>query len=370
MRNEITPLTSIRGFAALAVVAMHFSATMQTLTKRPIPSLAPHGYLAVDLFFVLSGFIMAYTYLSSFERLPLGEAYRSFLSKRVARIIPLNLFVVCILFAAFVLMRLAFGIRPYQISFSDMPVEFLANTSMLSGLGIGHSINWPAWSISVEFLAYLIFPVLAFVIFHKRPAISAVGLALALTVLVAICIHHVDLAPIAPQRPFTPTRIARCVCEFTLGLAAYRAFRSEQIRDLVSADVIVAVCLVGILSLIVLKIGDLFAILLFPPLVFGISLNQGYSSKFLSMKIPYLLGKWSFAVYMVHDNFRYLARKFVVTFFGPSISPHLALGLAAVFALTMLIPAWLCYTYVERPSRQFLRRFLLTSGERPELVRS
>jgi peptidoglycan/LPS O-acetylase OafA/YrhL len=66
IRREIKPLTSLRGIAAMAVVAQHFSATAQSLTQTTIPSLVPHGYMAVDLFFVLSGFIMCYTYLESF----------------------------------------------------------------------------------------------------------------------------------------------------------------------------------------------------------------------------------------------------------------------------------------------------------------
>ena len=63
MRKEIVPLTSLRGFAAMAVILTHYSATLQPLASATFPSLAPHGYLAVDIFFVLSGFIMAYTYL-------------------------------------------------------------------------------------------------------------------------------------------------------------------------------------------------------------------------------------------------------------------------------------------------------------------
>ena len=59
--KEINALTSLRGIAALAVVLQHFSATAQKHCDVTIPSLAPHGYMAVDFFFVLSGFIMSYT---------------------------------------------------------------------------------------------------------------------------------------------------------------------------------------------------------------------------------------------------------------------------------------------------------------------
>src|SRR5689334_22075178 len=67
-RPELRALTSLRGIAAMAVVLQHFSATAQEHCRVAIPSLVPHGYVAVDFFFVLSGFIMAYTYLASFEQ--------------------------------------------------------------------------------------------------------------------------------------------------------------------------------------------------------------------------------------------------------------------------------------------------------------
>ena len=67
--GEIRALTSLRGIAAMAVVMQHFSATAQRHSLTTIPSLIPHGYIAVELFFVLSGFIMAYTYLPARRRL-------------------------------------------------------------------------------------------------------------------------------------------------------------------------------------------------------------------------------------------------------------------------------------------------------------
>ena len=69
MKQEIRALTALRGIAALAVALQHFSAAAQDAASGWIPSLAPHGYMAVDFFFVLSGFIMAYTYADGFERL-------------------------------------------------------------------------------------------------------------------------------------------------------------------------------------------------------------------------------------------------------------------------------------------------------------
>src|SRR5580698_4630391 len=91
--GEIKALTSLRGIAAMMVVMQHFSATAQEHSQSVIPSLVPHGYIAVDLFFVLSGFIMAYTYLDDFRSRG-WQAFPTFIMKRVARIVPLNTFAV------------------------------------------------------------------------------------------------------------------------------------------------------------------------------------------------------------------------------------------------------------------------------------
>ncbi|HYZ61677.1 MAG TPA: acyltransferase family protein, partial [Acetobacteraceae bacterium] len=76
--RELKSLTALRGVAAMAVVLQHFSATAQEYCRVTIPSLVPHGYVAVDFFFVLSGFIMAYTYLDSFRQRGMA-AYGPFL---------------------------------------------------------------------------------------------------------------------------------------------------------------------------------------------------------------------------------------------------------------------------------------------------
>lgn len=81
----------------MAVVALHFSSTLQPLASGNFPSLAPSGHLAVDVFFVLSGFIMAYTYYQSFSDRGGWPAYKTFLAKRLARILPLNVAISTIL---------------------------------------------------------------------------------------------------------------------------------------------------------------------------------------------------------------------------------------------------------------------------------
>ena len=361
--KEIKPLTSVRGIAAIAVVLMHYSATMQALSTKPIPSLAPHGYLAVDFFFVLSGFIMAYTYLRSFSEARWRYAYRNFLVKRVARIVPLNIALVAILIIMLAIMNLRTGSNPYHISSSALPGQFLANATMLSGFGIGTSINWPSWSISLEFLAYMLFPVLIAVIFNRNAAVMLFGIIAALLVVIWVCAGNAGLSPGGIHNHFFPIRdVGRCLGEFTLGLAAYRAFDAGWMSGILRRDAAAIALVTVAVVVVVLKLGDLFAIVLFPPLIISIGLNRDRIANFLSSAIPYFFGECSFSLYMVHDNFRRPAEHLMSTLFGGHTTPFLALALAAIWGIAMILPAWLCYRFIEKPSRRALRRILQSSG--------
>src|SRR5690349_330300 len=122
--KEIKALTSLRGLAAMAVVAQHFSATAQQLTPETIPSIVPHGYMGVDVFFVLSGFIMSYTYVASFEEHGM-RAFPDFLAKRVARVVPLNIAVLLTLMVLGGISVIGLG-RNIFFASSNLPFDLAA----------------------------------------------------------------------------------------------------------------------------------------------------------------------------------------------------------------------------------------------------
>lgn len=85
--GEIRPMTGVRGLAALAVTAHHFFDQPRRVV-RPWQ----HGYLAVDLFFMLSGLVLAMNDASTVSLETDPKPYMAFLKKRIARIFPLYLF--------------------------------------------------------------------------------------------------------------------------------------------------------------------------------------------------------------------------------------------------------------------------------------
>src|SRR5688572_11994062 len=152
---DIRSLTSLRFFAALAVVAFHYMRAFPA-GAGAAAALTAKGYLAVDFFFILSGFILAHVYLPAIEQ----DAFRArdFYAKRLARIYPVHFvtaMVAVVMFAAAEKME----IPGRDFSFHDL----FANLLLVHGWGVSDdlSLNKPSWSISAEWFAYLLFPLLA-----------------------------------------------------------------------------------------------------------------------------------------------------------------------------------------------------------------
>ena len=154
MSRRIDALTGIRAFAALAVLIYHYQ--FYFLTGR----ISDYGYLGVDLFFILSGFVIAHAHLGEFASLHWATILR-FYGLRLARIYPVH-FVILIGLVCTVITAGHFGVAAH------LPSQFTAN-SLWANLLLIHawgpwplSWNFPAWSISCEWAAYLLCPLLCF----------------------------------------------------------------------------------------------------------------------------------------------------------------------------------------------------------------
>jgi peptidoglycan/LPS O-acetylase OafA/YrhL len=106
-RSEIRSLTGLRGVAAAYVVLYHMH--LFELCSGAAATVLTHGYLAVDLFFVLSGFVMALTYAELFEGGFSAGRYRDFLVRRIARVYPLYVVVTLVCYLLNHLRHTAFG---------------------------------------------------------------------------------------------------------------------------------------------------------------------------------------------------------------------------------------------------------------------
>lgn len=168
--NEVKGWTSLRAFAAVWIVLFHFIGGI----NLDIPVWIGVGTLAVDLFFVLSGFVIGYIYLQKVENT--GFSYRIFLWKRFARLYPVFL-------ATTIGYALLLVLDPKLDGHLHERLNgfyVLINAAMLQSVGILDqlTLNYPSWSISAEMFAYLLFPLMAMgILAWKKPT---AGLLLAL----------------------------------------------------------------------------------------------------------------------------------------------------------------------------------------------
>lgn len=163
--NAINTLTGLRGVAALWVCLLHYNYGQ---TGSLGLKLIAHGDWGVIIFFILSGFIMAYVYQDWFSE---PNDWRRFLLLRFARVYPLHLITLLV-------MVVAIWANLIKQEENDTLFTFVLNIFLLHGWGFVEKISWndPSWSISIEAFCYLIFPLLLIKIRAANPLVVLIGL--------------------------------------------------------------------------------------------------------------------------------------------------------------------------------------------------
>jgi peptidoglycan/LPS O-acetylase OafA/YrhL len=167
---ETRHLDGLRIVAASAVVILHYADYVkETPTGRFLVDHTWHFNLFVDLFFVISGYVIASQYLT---RVATPAAIGRFLWRRLARIYPLHLATLAFYVAIAVGLHLglARGDHVARYPLSDVPAQLL----LLHAIdGARLTFNFPSWSLSAEFVCYVLFPLVAIVLARRKPVILA-----------------------------------------------------------------------------------------------------------------------------------------------------------------------------------------------------
>lgn len=354
--REIKSLTGLRGVAAMYVVFHHFF--LGLMFTNPFTTFLAHGYLAVDLFFVLSGFVMALNYSHLFEKGFSKAALLTFLSRRIARVYPLY-FVATI--CAFMLILFGW--------LGDLSLQFLKaslslNLAMVQAWGFGPSLDGPAWSISAEWAAYLCFPALLSVALFRRAlwswllAVTCIAVLFLLCALPAEMVHNArPLAILDLHNSYRGMPVWRCLPEFTLGILATRVL-GTPVAEWLSYNrwAPTGICAI-VLTLISIPRTDLAVVLLFPLLVLCLVSDTNLPGRVLRAGPVHYLGLISYSIYLVHDLLasamggihQYLHAR------GAAHAQTYAAGFGVFFTLLISIGA---YKTIESPGRRFVRKLL------------
>lgn len=289
---NIRPLTSLRFFAALWVVLFHY---WPKLAVDVTPALVTKGYLGVELFFVLSGFILCHVYLTAF-----GEGrfrYGAFLWNRLARVYPLHLATLL----GMILLGVGAGLAGLSVDAGILRWDALpANLLMVQAWGFAPAaaFNHPSWSISAEWFAYLSFPGFAFLAWamRRRPWLYAAGTLAGLAILYpafqALTGQSLTQATIA----WGALRIVPC---FALGCAMHGLWRSGVLRSRRAAALGALFSGAALLVSAGLGAPDMVTVATFGALILSLASLARNGSTFGTQSAFVYLGEISYSTYMI-----------------------------------------------------------------------
>ncbi|KQS01784.1 acyltransferase [Sphingomonas sp. Leaf357] len=359
-KPELRALTSVRGIAAWFVVLYHIRLSVAGLPAAWVAVFAK-GYLAVDFFFLLSGFVI---WLSWNEKLRAGgfSAVPGFLRKRIARIWPLHLFVLGGT-VALALLLLATGRHDAaKYPFDLLPLHVL----LLQNWGFTDRLAWndPSWSISAELGAYLLFPWLTLAIDWRRVPSWAIVIAL---VALALILDAVFARSGQASLGYDIARfgLIRCLIEFAAGTAICALWLRFRDRPARPAALSAAVAVILALSWDTVLPEPLAVPLLFGALLLALALTSGMRRNPLDTLALHYLGEISYATYLGHFML-FVAFKLVLVDDAHAIHPLLiALYLALVLGSSIAL-----YHLVERPAQRWINGLdLRIRKPRPSLTR-
>ena len=360
--SDIRALTGLRGFAALAVVVYHVC-PRDSLAFDWLKWSVGRGYLWVDLFFVLSGYLMALNYGRLFGNGFSRAAFTTFLLRRLARIYPLYV----VLLGAELVYTLAVNgeFRPSDVwaavAFPHPARDIPANFLLVQSLGIAPSAINQAWSISTEFAAYFCFPVfVALVLSGDRRALMATALLAMVLLAMAVASDAYDGAwhsgalDAYDGTHFGP--LLRCLGGFLLGMLAFRLGSMPQLSGLLVRDSVGLLVLAAVTALLVSGAPDLLVVGLFPAVVMCLATNRGAPAALFSNAAVYALGLWSYAIYLLHPLLQ-RPRDVVNGFLLPHLPPNFAAIVASLaIGAVLLALSRAAYHGIEVPGRLAVQR--------------
>lgn len=371
--DRFNSLEGIRGLFCLVVVLAHFEAGFHGKDFITAEIL----YYIVDIFFVFSGFLMSGLYWSSLRT---RADFADYMIVRTARVYPLHL-ALLLVFVAFEGFRLLLpeswlDTAPFSGTNDIAAIPYHLTLTQSMGLLPRNTWNFPSWSISTEFYAYIVFAALVMV-FRRARVLVALGL-------IAACVLGLALYSELGFKETYALGFLRCLAGFMVGVLVYRLYDgSRQLKRrvvLMTMMELLAFVLFFAFTLISASPqASLLVPLLIGFLVWALCYDAGLVSRFLSAPLLIYLGTISYSIYLNHvfvqdrmmNLFKLLEMKGVGRFFMPdteqlSKTSDVLLGLSRVqadlYAALMLIIVVLVsrYTYlwVEVPGRDWAKRVL------------
>lgn len=301
--TEIHALNGARAIPPLVLVLFHFCEQRGYFSVRAIDLFVGKGYLWVEFFFALSGFILIHVYGARFKM----SGYVTFLKTRLARLYPLHLATLLLLLALVWFTR---AIAPLtgHTSIFDQPyhpivsgITFVANLFLVQAWNLFPYLSWnaPAWFVSVEFLLCILFPVFAFLARGgRRRGILLIGAGIAGLAALAATSGNDGLDITFHNGIF------RGMAGFAVGAGMAVVYRGLKRIDIHLVNVLQ----VGVLAGLIFSIyfggerhtgNDVVVAAWMMALIFVLALDKGVVARVFQTGVLTRLGEWSYAIYLV-----------------------------------------------------------------------
>jgi peptidoglycan/LPS O-acetylase OafA/YrhL len=363
MATDIRALTGVRGVAAAVIVAYHFGDVQLTGGGNVAYFRIPHGYLPVDLFFMLSGYVIALTYRDAFNDGHLRN-YASFMLKRVARLYPAYL-AIGLLYVA----KIAAGLSGQDTLSMYSLSDIVGNILMMSGWGLHiQPLVGVAWAASAEMGSYLLVPLLLPLTVKRSPALCGLVVVAALLAIVAVSLSGRGSSgplDVVNGNSFYP--LLRAVAGFTLGMAIFRFAGALDRLSATAQDALLAVILAAILITEILAAGDRLLYLLFIPLVAVLSRDGRLAQALFGNALVYRLGIISYSIYLIHPLFVSFAVR-AWRHFGQTEAVYL--GATAVCFMAIWLLSEMSYRLIEMPGRKAVVDLVMGNQDRARRQRA
>ncbi len=372
MRSQhIRALTGVRFFAALWVVVYHS-------TRHNFPFLYEHhhdpvvavspvviaGVRGVDIFFILSGFVLALNYMDQLgTRVRVGATLR-FLWLRLARIWPLYMLVILGAGVLKVVRHELWQSAPVDQLTWPMLIKqaLMVETWFPPDHG---DVSWvgPAWSLSAEWLAYLAFPIIVLAVARMHRNLRSRTLFVLSGVVMIPLVVGITIQHNMGQHVW----IARILSEFIAGMllcaAASRLDLTPRVRRIaghgaIATVVAIVAWLYAVRQFDLVSWSAMYVVVLFVPLIACLAIGTGPLHDLLSTKALVLGGAISYALYLVHSPMLYLFRDvthYTDLLYLPAAQRYYA---ELAFIPVIIFVAWLLYRFFEEPVRKLMRRML------------
>lgn len=356
--KEIKSLTGIRGIAALWVVMLHFVYVPDFKTDSifldALNQFLKKGNMGVDMFFMLSAFVMSLAYQHVFDREFSFKEIKVYLLKRFIRIYPAYVF--WLLVAALLYKKWSLGVIGMNLllsqNFFDPDIYVIASVF---------------WSLCAEWWMYMIFPFVYFLLCKLNSntyiymvlliVISFVGLYM-LPTLNTFYIDNNGIAVKEYDHQFSVivgiNSIVRSLFSYLIGIAIFLITRDQyKMLDKFLSPKSIYIISGIILSLSLFRNTEIGIIMCFALLIIALYLNKE-SENFFSSRIIYFLGLISYSIYLIHTTLR-----FIVTVIAMKVF-HIPIETAdlpcMLVASVLLIPiSYLSYTYIEMRTGGWLK---------------